>query len=192
MRLIILDGLDGVGKNTHAKLIKDRYEQKGEKVIIRSHPETDNYFGKKAKKALLGEGKINKFKASVFYMLDVLQSIKKYYKRSDIDTLIMVRYLVGTAYLSESLSKIAYGFFIKFVPMSKYMFYLDADPNDLVDRMKHRKETEMFENLYELEKVRNKALKLVKSWYIINALGSVNDTYSKIEKVLDNLDKSQP
>ena len=54
MRLIIIDGLDGVGKDTHAKLIKDRYEQMGENVIIRSHPEADNFFGKKTKEALLG------------------------------------------------------------------------------------------------------------------------------------------
>ena len=58
LRLIIVDGLDGVGKDTHANLIKERYENRGEKVIIRSHPESDNYFGIKTKKALLGKGKI--------------------------------------------------------------------------------------------------------------------------------------
>ena len=59
MRLIIVDGLDGVGKDTHAKLIKDKYEKMGERVILRSHPESDNFFGRKSKKALLGKGKIN-------------------------------------------------------------------------------------------------------------------------------------
>ena len=92
MRLIIIDGLDGVGKDTQAELIKERYEKKNENVVVRSHPDSDNYFGKKAKNALLGKGKIEKLKASVFYMMDVLRSIKKYYKRKDIDTLIMVRY----------------------------------------------------------------------------------------------------
>ena len=116
MRLIIVDGLDGVGKDTHALLIKQYYEKKGEIVILRSHPESDNYFGRKAKKALLGKGKINKTKASIFYMFDVLRSIRKYYRRNDIDTLIMTRYLVGTAYLPTKLAKIAYKFFIGFVP----------------------------------------------------------------------------
>jgi dTMP kinase len=50
MRLIIVDGLDGVGKDTHAKLIKDRYEKLGDRVVIRSHPSNDNFFGRKAKK----------------------------------------------------------------------------------------------------------------------------------------------
>ena len=124
MRLIIVDGLDGVGKDTHAKLIKDRYEGMGEKVAFRSHPESDNFFGKKAKKALLGKGKINKLKASVFYMVDVLRSIKKYYGKKEYDTLIMVRYLMGTAYLPQRLAKIAYDLFENFVPTSDYMFSL--------------------------------------------------------------------
>jgi dTMP kinase len=188
MRLIIVDGLDGVGKDTHAQLIKKRYEQKGEKVAIRSHPESDNYFGKKAKKALLGHGKINKLNAAVFYMLDVLRSIKKFYRRKDIDTLVMVRYLVGTAYLSENLAKIAYRFFENFVPTSDYMFFLDASPEELFKRVEYREQKEMFETLDELENVRKKALNLVSNWNIIDASGSIENTFSQIENVLNKLD----
>jgi len=189
MRLVIIDGLDGVGKDTHAKLVADRYEKKGDRVIIRSHPTSDNFFGRKAKKALLGQGKINKIKAAVFYMMDVLQSIRRYYGRKDIDTLIMVRYLVGTAYLSEKLAKIAYKFFESFVPTSKYMFFLDAEPKLMLKRVEDRDEKEMFETLYELDKVRKKALFLVKNWMIIDTSGSVKNTYYQMEKHLNKLDK---
>jgi len=186
MRLIIVDGLDGVGKDTHALLIKEKYEKLGEKVVLRSHPETDNYFGKKAKNAILGQGKINKIKASIFYMFDVLRSIRKYYHRKDIDTLIMTRYLVGTAYLPTSLAKIAYRFFYGFVPTSKYMFFLDAPPEELLNRVEERTEKEMFENLIDLEKVRKKALRLVYDWTIIDTSGSIQETFLSIEKVLNN------
>ena len=188
MRLIIVDGLDGVGKDTHARLIAKRYEQNGEKVVIRSHPESDNFFGNKAKKALLGHGKINKLNAAIFYMLDVLRSIKKYYGRKNINTLIMVRYLVGTAYLSDRLAKIAYHFFENFVPTSKYMFFLDGLPSVLIKRVEGRKEKEMFETLTELRNVRERALNLVKSWNIIDTSGSIENTYSQIENVLNKLD----
>ena len=60
MRLVIVDGLDGVGKDTHALLIKKRYREMGERVVIRSHPESDNFYGLQAKKALLGKGKVNR------------------------------------------------------------------------------------------------------------------------------------
>jgi dTMP kinase len=189
MRLIIVDGLDGVGKDTHAQLIKKRYEGKGERVIVRSHPELDNFWGKKAKKALLGKGKINKLKASIFYMMDVLRSIRKFHRKKDIDTLIMVRYLVGTAYLPEKIAKIGYKFFENFVPTSKYMFFLDASPEKALSRMQERTEKEMFENLIELEKVRKKALILVKKWNIIDTSGSIEDTYFDIEKILKKYDK---
>jgi len=189
MRLIIIDGLDGVGKDTQAKLIKNRYEKLGDKVEVRSHPEIDNFFGKKTKKALLGKGKLNKLKAAIFYMMDVLFSIRKYYRKKNYDTLIMVRYLVGTAYLPERFARIAYNFFINFVPTSKYMFFLDACPEILLNRVKNRKEKEMFENLEEFENVRKKALSLVKNWNIIDISGSIDDSFSKIEKILDELDK---
>ena len=190
MRLIIVDGLDGVGKDTHAQLIKTRYEKKGEHVVLRTHPSTDNYFGKKAKQALLGKGKIKKTEASIFYMMDVLRSIRKYYRKKDIDTLIMVRYLVGTAYLPFRLAKIAYSFFENFVPVSNYMFFLDASPEVMSKRIQVRKEKEMFETLDELENVREKALFLVKGWDIIDASGNIEDTFMQIEKILIKLDKN--
>ena len=185
MRLIIVDGLDGVGKDTHALLIKKKYEEKGERVVLRSHPESDNYFGRKAKIALLGKGKADKLKASIFYMFDVLRSIRKYCRRKDIDTLIMTRYLVGTAYLPTKLAKIAYRFFLGFVPTSDYMFFLDATPEDIMNRIETRKEKEIFETHAALVKVRKKALMLVKNWTIIDTSGSINDTFLKIERHLD-------
>jgi len=190
MRFIVVDGLDGVGKDTHAHLIKRRYENKGEKVILRSHPESDNFFGKKAKKALYGERKINKLKASIYYMLDVLRSIRKYYRKKECDTLIMVRYLVGTAYLPSKLANLGYRFFYNFVPTSEYMFFLDASPEKLLERVEERDMKEIFETRSELIKVRKKSLMLVKNWNIISTSGSIENTASQIEKVLDSFDKN--
>jgi len=191
MKLIIVDGLDGVGKDTQASLIKKKYEKLGKKVIIRSHPESDNFFGRKAKKALIGKGKLNKLKASFFYMTDVLRSIKKYYKKKDFDIIIMVRYLVGTAYLPKKFAEIGYKVFENFVPTSEYMFFLDASPEVLAKRVENRKEKEMFETLEEFQNVRKKALNIVRKWHIIDISGSIEDSFSKIEKILDKLDKNQ-
>ncbi|MEM0466933.1 MAG: thymidylate kinase [Candidatus Thermoplasmatota archaeon] len=191
MRLIIVDGLDGVGKDTHAALIKKRYEARGEQVIIRSHPESDNFFGRSAKKALLGSGKINRLKASVFYAFDVLRSLRLYYSKPQCDTLILVRYLMGTAYLPRRLAGVAYHVFERFVPTSEYMFFLDARPEQLVDRVKKRRETEMFETYDAFLKVREKALELAKGWHIVCTDGTVDETFSKISSILDDLDRKK-
>ena len=188
-RLIIIDGLDGVGKDTHAQLIKKRYEQRGERVIVRSHPESDNFYGRASKKALLSKGKMNQLKASLFYALDVLNSLRRYYRHPRSDTLIMVRYLMGTAYLPRRLAPVGYHFFEKFVPTSEYMFFLDATPEKLVERIALRSEVEMFESLEALVKVRGKALRLADGWHIVNTDRSVEQTASDITTILDNLDR---
>jgi dTMP kinase len=188
LRLIIIDGLDGVGKDTHAQLIKKRYEERGERVVVRSHPESDNFYGRASKKALLSKGKVNQLKASLFYALDVLNSLRRYYRHPQSDTLIMVRYLMGTAYLPRRLAPIGYHFFEKFVPTSEYMFFLDATPERLVERIAQRSEVEMFESLEALVKVRGKALRLAEGWHIINTDRSMEQTASDIATILDTLD----
>lgn len=191
MRLVIIDGLDGSGKDTHAKLVKKRYEEKGEKVLIRSHPHTDNIFGIVGKKALQKRGKKNRIKASIFYALDVIRSIIKYYANENYDTLIMTRYLLGTAYLPEGLASLAYDFFEKIVPTSDYMFYLDVPPEELLRRIRKRKnKLEMFEKSDRLAEVRQRIMKIIgDKWHKINAAKQKKETQTEISKILDRLDK---
>ena len=188
MRLIIVDGLDGVGKDTQGRLIAEYYKNNGERVVLRSHPATDNFFGKKAKESLLLTGKVNKLKASVFYMLDVLRSIRKYYHPQNKGTIVMVRYLMGTAYLPRKLVRFGYTFFERFVPISPYMFFLDAPTEKILNRIKERSEHEIFETYDALEKVRKKAMLLLDNWYIIDTSGTIDDTFASICLILEELD----
>jgi len=191
MRLVIVDGLDGVGKDTHAEMIKRRYESLGERVVLRSHPESDNVYGRKSKKALLGAGKGAKVKATVFYALDVLRSLRLFYKKKDVDTLIMVRYLMGTAYLPKSLYRLGYRFCSKLVPSSEYMLFLDAPPKELLSRISRRGEVEIFETEEALIRVRKKAMDLVQwgGWSVIDTNQPIKKTHAQIESVLNKLDK---
>ncbi|MDI6882229.1 MAG: thymidylate kinase [Methanothermobacter sp.] len=190
MRFIVIDGLDGAGKDTHAKLIKKRYESMGEKVIFRSHPEDDNPYGRKAKKALLKGGKINHLKASVYYALDVIRSLRLYYwSNPGADTIIFVRYLMGVAYLPSTLARILYHIFSLVLPTTEYMFFLDVPPQESLKRLQRREEHEMFENLEDLKRVREKALKLAENWHIINTEDPITDVQKRINRILDKLDQ---
>ena len=191
MRFIVIDGLDGAGKDTHAKLIKKRYESMGEKVIYRSHPENDNPYGRRAKNALLKKGKINHIKASIYYALDVIRSLHLYYHSKEADTLIFVRYLMGVAYLPPKIAWILYHIFSLIFPTTKYMFFLDVSPKESLRRLQERNEHEMFENLEDLKNVREKALRLAKNWNIINTEDNIIDVQKKIDKILDQLDKGE-
>lgn len=181
----MVDGLDGAGKDTHAKFIAERYAKMGEKVVIRNHP-SESFFGRKAKKSLLGRGKISHLKASIFYFLDVILSLLRYYRRSN--TVVFVRYIGGVFYLPTPLAKLLYRFFSLLLPTSKYMFFLEAKPEILAERLAKRDEMEMFENIEDLRKVRERALSLLRGWHVINTEGEIEKTRAEIERILDELD----
>ena len=37
-KFIVIDGLDGSGKDTQVKLLAEMYEKQGKNVVVRSHP----------------------------------------------------------------------------------------------------------------------------------------------------------
>ena len=187
MRFIVIDGLDGSGKDAHADLIREKYLSNGNTVILRTHPSDDNIYGKKAKNALLGDGKLNNIMTSVYYAMDVIRSVRMY--NGNAETVIMVRYLMGVAYLPLPVAKIMYKFFTLILPTSDYMFFLDVEPDELLRRLLERNEHEMFENLNDLIKVRHKALALSDGWHIINTGNSIEESQNDINRILDSLDK---
>ncbi|MDD1774787.1 MAG: thymidylate kinase [Methanobacterium sp.] len=185
MRFIVIDGLDGVGKDTHALMIKEKCLKCGQSVILRSHPENDNIYGRKAKNALLGSGRLNKISASVYYAFDVIRSVRLYYGKAD--NVIFVRYLFGVAYLPLPLAKLLYKFFSLVLPTSDYMFFLDLKPEEALNRISKREDHEIFENYDDLVKVREKVLKLSQGWKVINTSGNVAEVQKEIEKYFNKI-----
>jgi len=186
LTLVIIDGLDGCGKSTQAALMLGLLKKMKKTACLRVHPETDNWFGVQARRYLYSEGTSAHFASAIFYMVDVIRSVLLYSWR-EADFIIFVRYLMGTAYLPSPLHSIAYNFFATIVPKSNYMFFLDVYPEEASSRIaKNRTQTEMFENLIALRKVRTKALALTRfgKWTIVNSNGSVGKTASKINMQL--------
>ena len=101
-KFIVIDGLDGCGKDTQVNLLVDAYENRGRDVTVRSHPCCDNKFGRKSKQALLKKGKVNKIKATLYFGLDALRSVQMYYYNKDTDVLIFSRYTMAVAYLPNT------------------------------------------------------------------------------------------
>jgi len=184
MRLIVIDGLDAAGKDTHAHLIKKRYSNNGEKVVVRSHPCSDSLFGIKAERALRGEGKYNRAKATFYFTLDVINSFLKVDK--SIDTLIFVRYLCSVAYLPEPLVDKSYKLLSTLFPTSSYMFFLDVEPEDALERLNDRDNRQIFENKKDLKKIRKRALSIVDEWHVINTSRSIEEAQEEIESILDS------
>ena len=79
---------------------------------------------------------------------------------------------------------------------SNFKPYFYALPKDVVNQNLYMqklkslrvKEGEASIQVLKLEKVRNKSLILVKNWNIIDTTGSIEETFSKIEEILKNID----
>lgn len=169
-KFIVFDGLDGCGKDTQVNLIAEMYEEQGRKVDIRSHPCSDNKFGRKSKQALLKTGKFNHLKATLYYGLDALRSVHMYYYNKDTDVLIFSRYTMAVAYLPDVVNVIVYKIVSNVLPKSDCMFFLDVSPEESLRRIQSRnEEEEMFENIDDLRKVRSKTKIATYEWNIIPA-----------------------
>jgi dTMP kinase len=156
------------------------------KIVLRIHPESDNWFGQKAHLFLYSKGKSAHFSSALFYMADVIRSILLYSWRKD-DYIIFVRYLMGTAYLPSPLHLIAYNLFSVIVPKSNKMFFLDINPKVAASRiLNNRTDIEMFENLASLKKIRAKALALTRfdDWVIIDSNQQTETVASNIRTYL--------
>ena len=55
MKIITIEGLDGSGKGTQSKILKENLEKTGKKVALFSFPVYESYTGGKVKKYLTGE-----------------------------------------------------------------------------------------------------------------------------------------
>ena len=181
MKFIVIDGLDGSGKDTQIDLLAETYEKQGKNVVVRSHPCNDNRYGRKSKQALLKTGKINHLLATVYFGLDAIRSVRKYSHDDSIDVLIFSRYILAVMYLPDVVNVIVYKIVCFVLPTSEYMFFLDVSPEESLRRIGSRNEdTEMFENIESLTKARNKSKKFTYNWNVVPADDSPEEISEKI------------
>ena len=169
-KFIVIDGLDGSGKDTQINLIAEAYRKKGRDVIIRSHPCNDNKYGIKSKQALLKTGKLNHIKATIYFGLDAIRSVRKYCFNKDVDVLIFSRYILAVMYLPDGVNTIVYKIVTNVLPTSDCMFFLDITPEESLRRIGSRQEeTEMFENIDSLRENRERSRKFTYNWNVVSA-----------------------
>jgi dTMP kinase len=189
MKFIAIDGLDGSGKDTQIDLLADTYRKQGKKVVVRSHPCNDNRYGIKSKQALLKTGKINHIKATIYFGLDAIRSVRKYSHDDSIDVLIFSRYVLAVMYLPNSINMLVYKIVCFVLPTSDTMFFLDVSPEESLRRIGSRHEdTEMFENIEALREARNKSKKFTYNWNVIDGDKSIEEISSQIISICQSTD----
>lgn len=180
MKFIVIDGLDGSGKDTQIELLAKYYRDKGKNVVVRSHPCDDNKYGRKSRQALQKTGKLNHIKATIYFGLDAIRSVRKY-SHDDIDVLIFSRYILAVMYLPSIVNTITYKIVCTVLPTSDTMFFLDVTPEESLKRIDSRdEETEMFENIESLTKNRENSKKFTYNWIVIDGNQSIEEISREI------------
>lgn len=167
-KFIVIDGLDGSGKDTQVNMIADAYKKQGRKVTVRSHPCVDNRYGCKSKLALQKEGKINHIKATIYFGLDAIRSVRLYCRSSETDVVIFSRYILAVMYLPNGINTLVYKIVTFVLPTSDCMFFLDVTPEESLRRIGQRNDKkEMFENIDSLRENRERSRKFTYNWNVI-------------------------
>jgi dTMP kinase len=168
MRFIVVDGLDGCGKDTHADNIRKLLKEAGDEVSVFSHP-SPRFFGRMSKRFLQGEGPPARLFATMFFIADVLQSVRHLKSKTN-GTVIFVRYLLGTAYLPRRLAPYGYVAFRNLLPRPDLAIFIDIEPDVAIRRIRARGHApEMFETPQKLAAVRMVAKQLVaEEWVTID------------------------
>ncbi len=183
-RLIVVDGLDGCGKDTHAERIERELASRNIEVITMRHP-SQRLFGRISKRALLKSGPVAAAFATVFYTVDVLASVRTFNRRRE-GTFIFVRYLLGTAYLPSRLAHPAYSFFRGLLPFPDLAIFIDIDPSVALRRIELRdRKREIFETKEKLSRVREIARTLVDdNWVTIDNSRDGEEPFAEARQIL--------
>lgn len=183
-QFVVVDGLDGCGKDSHAKRMKQLMEAEGQRVVMVSHP-SHRRFGVLSKRALEGSGNVSRALATIFYTLDVLGSVARFNRSGD-GTYIFVRYLLGTAYLPRRLAPVGYKLLRRLLPFPDVAIFIDIEPSVALRRIERRDhKREMFETKEKLESVREVARALtVDEWVVIDNSEDGEAPFEKASEVL--------
>jgi len=183
LRFIAVDGLDGCGKDTHAKKIAALLEAKGEKAVIVPHP-SGRRFGRMSKRFLQGSGKVARLWATLFYIFDVLVSVRRL--KSQEGNVIFVRYLIGAAYLPRSLAPSGYRVFRNLLPFPDLALFIDIEPRTAIRRIEERDHVrEMFETEEKQAAIREVAKSLLSGeWTVVDNSEDGEAPFREVEGIL--------
>ncbi len=200
--IVSIEGIDGSGKTTQAKMLKDYLESKGYNAILLKEP-TDGRFGKKIRSILTTQEKPDQFIMVELYALDRKENVEKNIIPSlkEGKIIILDRYVVSSlAY--QSVDGISLEQILEknsFAPIPDIVVILDLPEDEALKRLaKKNKIMDSFEKREFLKKVRMrykeiiKILNKFKGWenteiIVVDAMKTPSDIFNEIKEKVINL-----
>ncbi|NJE62355.1 dTMP kinase [Thermococcus sp. 21S7] len=198
---IVIEGIDGAGKSTQARLLAEWFEEKGYDVILTKEP-TDTAFGKLIRKLVLTGGRegiidgarISHEAEALLFAADRAEHVSKLIKPS----IEAGKIVISDRYFYSSLAyQWARGLDLEWlIDLNRFairpdlVILLDLPVKESMKRINGRSIKTEFDKIAELQKkVRENYLKLAERFpemKIVNALASVDDIHNDIVALVEH------
>ncbi len=190
--LVNLEGIDGCGKSTQSKLLLEKLEGKGEKVIILKEP-TKRPHGQKLWDVLHGKRKAFNEEILELFVLDRKQHVEEKIQPAldDGTVVLMDRY-----YYSSMAYQVAGGIDVEeirekhvFAPRPDVVLIFDLPVSVALERVKGHSDADEFEKEEHLEKVRIAYLDLENDPLvrIVDATGTPEEIFGNVWKLVSEV-----
>ena len=190
--LVNLEGIDGCGKSTQSKLLLEKLEEEGEKVIILKEP-TKRPHGQKLWDVLHGKRKASNEEILELFVLDRKQHVEEKIQPAldDGTVVLMDRY-----YYSSMAYQVAGGIDVEeirkkhvFAPKPDVVLIFDLPVSVALERVKGHSDADEFEKEEHLEKVREAYLDLGNDPLvrIVDATGTPEEIFGNVWKLVSEV-----
>ena len=161
-KFIVFEGIDGSGKSTHAALLKEKLEALGETVYLTAEP-SEGEAGKLLRRCLRGESDLPEEAIAGLFMTDRLDHIKNpnggLLSRLEKGEIILCdRYYFSSFAYNGAYAPLDWVMAINALPRAllrpDLTLFLDIPPERFLSRIENRSETERYEKLEVLKRVR--------------------------------------
>jgi dTMP kinase len=194
-KFIVVEGLDGSGKNAQIDLLINFLKENGKEVIVTKEPTTESEAGRKVKQALRKEITIEPLELQGLYV----QDRKEHLENKVIPALKEGKFVVSSRY---AFSTFAYGhsdglnvdLLVKMNDnflLPDLTLIIDVSPESCMERIEGRGEPkELFEKLEKLTKV-NEIYKKIPEMFenvaIINGERPIPQVFEDVKKAVNKL-----
>ena len=190
--LVNLEGIDGCGKSTQSKLLLEKLEGEGEKVIILKEP-TKRPHGQKLWDVLHGKRKATNEEILELFVLDRIQHVEEKIQPAldDGTVILMDRY-----YYSSMAYQVAGGIDVEeirekhvFAPKPDVVLIFDLPVSVALKRVKGHSDADEFEKEEHLEKVREAYLDLENDPLvrIVDATGTPKEIFENVWRLVSEV-----
>tara|TARA_B100001750_G_scaffold18416_1_gene12627 strand:+ start:90 stop:683 length:594 start_codon:yes stop_codon:yes gene_type:complete len=190
--LVNLEGIDGCGKSTQSKLLLEKLEGEGEKVIILKEP-TKRPHGQKLWDMLHGKRKATNEEILELFVLDRKQHVEEKIEPA-LDSGAVV--LMDRYYYSSMAYQVAGGIDVEeirekheFAPKPDVVLIFDLPVSVALERVKGHSDADEFEKEEHLEKVREAYLDLENDPLvrIVDATGTPEEIFGNVWKLVSEV-----